>query len=308
MENVEELRREAEEVKERLRRDILELRDILKRATEGIGVTSQLEAKEAVRKAERRIEETVSHIEKRFEKAIGLVEGCCLNDGNIVTRKFNHTDFTNVEVDCAFRVDIIRADKYQVAIRADTTLNDYINVIKSGNTLKMSLKPHRFESRPSIEATIALPHLNKIRLGAATRGTVRGFNSAEDLDIRLSGSSSLETDVSSGTMRCEISGASRLIGKMKAGDAEFILSGASLTELSGSAKNVVLNAWGASQVEMEGFKLQDMTVHLNGASEATINVTGKLDIDLNSGSRLTYVDNPTIQNISVTGASSLHHK
>jgi len=70
MENVDELRREAEEVKERLLKDVLELRDILARAAEGIAGTSQAEAEQAVKQAEQRIEETVSHIEERFEKAI----------------------------------------------------------------------------------------------------------------------------------------------------------------------------------------------------------------------------------------------
>ncbi len=308
MDKVEELRREAEEVKERLRRDILDLRNILKRAASGMGETSQIEAEEIVRKAERRIEETVSHVEKRFEKAIGVVADCAKHNGQLVSRKFDYTDFANIEIDCAFRFDVIQSNTYQVSINASEMLIDYVDVTKSGNTLKLTLKPHRFDMRPTLEAKISLPFLAKLRLGATTRGSVRGFNSKDSLNIRLSGSSMLETDIVAGTTVCEISGASRLGGRMQISDAEFTLSGASRAEVAGSAKNVVLNAWGASEADMEDFTANDMVVHLNGASEATINASGKLDIDLNSGSHLTYADSPTIRKISVTGASSLNHK
>jgi hypothetical protein len=99
MDNVDELRREAECVKERLRQDILELRDILKRAAYSIDESNQTEAKEAVRKAEQRIEETVWHVEKRFEKAISLMAEARLEKENLITREFDFSDFANVEVD-----------------------------------------------------------------------------------------------------------------------------------------------------------------------------------------------------------------
>jgi hypothetical protein len=153
-----------------------------------------------------------------------------------------------------------------------------------------------------------MPQLNKLRLGAATKGTVRGFNSRESLELNLSGSSSLDVEITAGTTRCEISGASRLSGKMSVSTAEFVLSGASRAELTGQAENVVVSAWGASQAEMTGLTVKDTSVHLKGASEAAIALCGNLDIDISSGSKLTYTGNPTIRTISVTGASSLNHR
>jgi hypothetical protein len=308
MENVDELRREAEEVKEKLKRDVLELRDILTRAADGIAENSQLEAEEAVRHAGRRIEETVSNLEKRFEKVIGLLDDCFPTSPNNTTREFDVSGFSNIEVDSAFRVEIIRSDVYNVSVCADNSLMDHLNVSKSGNTLKLSLKPHRFRSRPLIEAKIALPTLSKVRLGAATRGICRGFNSSEGIDINLSGDSLLNMEVTTGDMRCEVSGASRITGIIIAASIEFVLSGASRAELSGSAQNVVLNAWGASKAEMVEFQMCDADIHLKGGSEALVTVTGKMDIDLSSGSRLTYSSSPTIRSISVTGASSLNHQ
>jgi hypothetical protein len=95
---------------------------------------------------------------------------------------------------------------------------------------------------------------------------------------------------------------------VQVGDADFVLSGASRVALNGSASDLMLSAWGASKAEMEDLKLQNADINLKGASEATINVQGRLAIDLSSGSRLTYTGNPAINAISVTGASSINHK
>jgi hypothetical protein len=305
MDNVKELHRQAEEVKERLKRDILELRDLVKRVETSIG-ENKLEADDLMNRTERRIEETVSDIDTRFDKVISAITP----DANrrIVSRRLNYTDFTAIEIDCSFEIEIIQSNSYQVTIGGNELLIDYVDVSKSGNTLKLTLKPHRFDIRPALQARIEMPSLSKMRMGATSKGTVRGFDSQDNLRIRLSGCSILETDIIAGTLACEVSGASRLLGKMEIGDAEFTISGSSRVELAGSAKDIVLNAWGASHAAFEGFVSNNMAVHLNGASEATVNAMGKLDIDINSGSRLIYADSPTIRNISVTGASSLHHR
>jgi hypothetical protein len=125
-------------------------------------------------------------------------------------------------------------------------------------------------------------------------------------DVNLSGASNLEVDVTAVTGRVEISGASRMKGRLSAEDAEFVLSGASRAELAGSAGKAVLNAWGASRLDMTEFALGDTSVHLKGASQATVNVSGRLDLDLSGGSRLTYIGSPTMGDINVSGASTLN--
>ena len=308
MQNFDELRREAEEAKERLKRDVLELRDILKRIAQESGENGRVVAEASLKQAEKRIEDAVLKAEKRFERALAAVTGCSLSYDDFITQELDFKDFTNIEVDCAIRVEVVQSDNYRVSIWASQALQDYVSAAKSGHTLKLSLKSQSFSARPIVTAKIAMPQINKLRLGGATNATVRGFDSKESLNVNLSASSTLEVETAASTIKCEISGASRLTGKVQVDDADFVLSGASRVILNGSAENVTLSAWGASKAEMEDLKLRDADVNLKGASEATINVQGKLDIDLSSGSRLTYTGNPTINAISVTGASSLNHK
>lgn len=306
--SVDDLRREAEEVKERVKRDIFEFRDILRRMAEEAGETRRNRVTASIHRVEKRIEETAQRVESHIDQAISAMVGPSTGKKNIVTRNMDFTDFTSVEVGSCYQVDIKRADTHSVTISGNEELFDYVNVAKSGNTLKISIKPLTFFTRPNFQATITMPKLNKLRLGGASTCTVSGFSSDDVCDLNVSGSSVLQVDIEAGKTRVEVSGAGRLKGRMKLADAEFTLSGASRAELSGTANNVLLSAWGASRLDLANFILNDTSINLKGASEATVTVNGKLDMDLSSGSRLYYSGNPTMGKINVSGASTLSQR
>ncbi len=106
----------------------------------------------------------------------------------------------------------------------------------------------------------------------------------------------------------KVSGASKVSGSMSADDAEFEVSGASKIELKGSADDIILNASGASQVNLDDFPFDNADVKLSGASEVTVNAKGRLDCVLSAASSLYFLGNPTMGDISVTGASTIKHK
>ena len=308
MDNIEELRREAEEAKERVKRDMVEVRDILRKLAHEAGENGRAKAEAAMIRAEKRIEETAARVETRVEKAIAVLSRPATGAGKVETREFDFSDFTSVEVACCFEVEILRSDSYGVTVTGNESVFDYVTVDKSGNTLKISVKPFRFHTRPTLRVRISMPVLNKLRLSAAARCNVSGFRSQESLDLNLSGASSLDTDIEAGKTRVEISGASKLRGSMKLGNSEFTLSGASRVELKGSADNVELSAWGASWLDLAEFGLKDTSVNLKGASTAAVNVSGKLDLDLSGGSRLCYAGSPTMGSMNVSGASTLSQR
>ena len=306
--SVDDLRREAEETKEKVKRDIFEFCDILRRMAEETGESGKQNAAASIYRIERRIEETAQRVESHIDRAISVITSNSTTRRNVITREMDCTDFNNVEVGSCFRVEIKQADSHSVTISGGEEFFDYVNVTKSGNTLKISIKPLTFFTRPNLQASITMPKLKKLRLGGAATCTIQGFSSGDDFDLYISGSSVLKTDIEAGKAKVEISGAGRLKGKMKLADAEFTLSGASRAELSGAANNVVLNAWGASRLDLTDFVLNDTSISLKGASEAAVTVNGKLDMDLSSGSQLYYSGNPTMGRINVSGASTLSHR
>ena len=247
--------------------------------------------------------------------AAALFSGCTLTaSGDIITEEKDFTDFTYVDVGSAFEVEITQSDSFSIIISADESLFDYVEVSKAGGTLKIYLKPHHIFTdftlgAKTLKAEITMPALYGLQLSGASKGTITGFKSSQDFSLVVSGASSLETaDIEVDDAEFEVSGASRVSGNMTADDTEFVVSGASSVELSGSADEIMVEVSGASRVDLADFPIKDADVKLSGASEATVNVKGRLDTVLSGASRLYFYGNPTMGNISVTGASTIKHK
>jgi len=247
--------------------------------------------------------------------AAALFSGCGTNGlGNIVTEEKDFTDFTYVEVEDTFNVEITQSESFSVIVSADESFSDYVAVSKEGETLRIYLNPrHTFTDftlqAKILKARITMPTLYGFHLSGASKGTVTGFNSPQDFSIDVSGASSLDIhDIEVDDAELQVSGASKVSGSMSADDAVFGVSGASKIKLEGKADDIVLNASGASKANLADFPLNNADVKLSGASEATINAKGKLDCVLSAASSLYFLGNPTMGNISVTGASTIKHK
>ena len=244
-----------------------------------------------------------------------LLSGCeVTGPGSVVTEEKDFADFTYVDVGSAFEVEITRSDTFSVIISADESLFDYIAVTKEGNTLRIYLKPrHIFTDftlgAKTLRAEITMPALYGFQLSGASKGTVSGFKSSKDFNLNVSGASSVDIDdMEVGDIEFEISGASKVSGSVNASDVRFEVSGASEVELEGSANNIILEVSGASKINLADFPLSNANAKLSGASETTLDVKGRLDAVLSGASRLYFQGNPTMGNISVTGASTIKHK
>jgi hypothetical protein len=134
-----------------------------------------------------------------------------------------------------------------------------------------------------------MPELLGLTASGATRGTVSGFSSTEDLDIG-------------------VSGASRLNGDITADNAVFDISGASSIQLDGSANNMDATASGASHLNLDDFVVNNADVNLSGASSGTVNLSGRLDANLSGASNLWYIGEPTMGDINTSGASTVSKK
>ncbi len=239
---------------------------------------------------------------------VGCFGGGITGSGNLNTEEFNFSDFTRVDVGYAFEVEITQSASYSVSITADDNLFQYIQISKSGETLEIRLKTGNYISTTR-KAKITMPDLYGLDLSGATRGTVQGFSSSEDFSVDLSGASTLDmSGMSAGNIDFDISGASRVSGDITADDADFDVSGASRVELEGSASDIGINASGASSVELAAFPVNNAEVNLSGASTGTVNLHGRLDVDLSGASNLGYIGQPIMGTINISGGSTISSK
>jgi len=238
-----------------------------------------------------------------------LLTGCAgyefiRGTGNIVEKDFNFKDFQNIEISSNFSFDIMRSDAYSIKISARENIMERVEVEQTGNTLKIRLKPGSY-TNTGLKASITLPQINRLVVSGASRGTLKGFSSTGDFDLVVSGASSVDMDIQTGSTSAEVSGASKINGSLKATSVRFEISGASRCDLFGSASKAVLNISGASQANLEDFVIQDANLDVSGASRTTVKVQGTLSVDVSGASSVEYLGNPDLGTVSITGASRL---
>ncbi len=209
--------------------------------------------------------------------------------GRTTTRSFDLAGFNKLEVSHAFTVDITQADAYRVEITIDNNLLDRLDVRVSGDTLYIGLQPVTIRGSATMQAVVAMPALQSLKLSGATRGTLHGFTSRQALDVT-------------------VSSASRLTGDIVCEDARLDVSGASRIELAGAGKNVRAIVSGASTLSLDAFPAVDVDVEASGASRATVNVSGRLTATASGASTILYTGEPVAVRENVSGASTVRPK
>ena len=224
------------------------------------------------------------------------------------TRDYDFTDFTGIEIGHAFELEITYSDTYKVSITAGKNMLDRIDVSKVGDTLKIDMDNWVFNWNSTPKATITMPVLRSLDCSGASKGNVLGFKSSEDFTLKLEGASDLDIDMEVGEFNSEISGASKLIGYLKASKSRIEVSGAGEAKLTGSGGNLILDGSGACHVGLSGFQVDDADIELSGASDASVYVSGKMDVTVSGASSLEYSGNPTMGRLDISGASDIEQK
>jgi len=244
--------------------------------------------------------------------SLPLLVSCESSPGPSITRQYDLTDFTNVNVSSAFEVKITPSDTYSVSVTAPQDWFDDINVDRSGNVLEVGLDwgwgfwRNLGSNRPSVKIT--MPELYVLEMSGATHGNVTGFQSTHDFKVSLSGASILDLSIEAYDTSLTVSGASQISGPLKAHDIRLNVSGASTAKLTGTGNNLNLQVSGASHATLDDLNVKDARAEVSGASRAVVSPAGNLDIYVSGASTLEYTGNPVIGTLDVTGGSSVKHQ
>jgi hypothetical protein len=119
-----------------------------------------------------------------------------------------------------------------------------------------------------------------------SKGTISGFRSSEDFTLDLALGSRLSGDIEAGNMICTIG------------------SGSNAT-LIGKANELILDASAGSTMDGAKLELTKASITLNSGSKAIVNAEESMSVDLRLGSSLTYIGDPTITKIEISGGSTM---
>jgi hypothetical protein len=211
-----------------------------------------------------------------------------VGSGDIVTVEPDVADFDRLEISHAFETTITQGDVTSVVIRIDDNLEPYLRVEQQGRTLAIGLADEVGLGflTATLEADITMPSLVALEASGASQAMLIDIVSGDDVSL-------------------DASGASRIEGELEAARLDLILSGASAASLRGTAEDLHLDASGASTADMERFPVADASVVVSGASSASVDVSGTLDVDASGASHVTYSGSPSLGEVNISGASSI---
>ena len=92
--------------------------------------------------------------------------------GPVVSKDYSITDFTGVDSGAIFQLEIVPSTTYAVSVTSNENLFDYIEVTKSGSTLKLELRNGVSLTGPmTLKAKVAMPELKGLSLSGASSAT-----------------------------------------------------------------------------------------------------------------------------------------
>lgn len=259
--------------------------------------------------------------------------------GNTITKKYDFGAIRSIDAGSIYQIEVTEGSKKGVTIVCDAEYEEHLDVKYFQGELILAMKPNvkMLNNKEGIKVFLQMPTIEDIELSGAATLTATGTFKTRELDIDLSGATSVKglqisgselsiecsgasnltiTGNFSSSIDADISGASKLNLTGNSRDLEIEASGASNVQIKGDHKFTEAGCSGASTINMEGstgyfksetsgasslkaqdYEAKDGYAEVTGASSAKVRCTGTLKIMVSKMSKLTHYGNPNIINV-----------
>ena len=256
------------------------------------------------------------------------------------TKNYNFGTVKKITAGSIYEIEVTEGHGKEIKIVMDEYFEEYIEVKYLQGELILGMKTNlkiNKKANGGVKVYLEMPTIEEIELSGAAKLTASGNFRTHELDIELSGATSVKgleisgrelsidcngassvsiTGNFSNKIETDASGASNVTINGDSDELEMEASGASNIHVTGKHKYTQSSCSGASTIKLEGstgyfksetsgassLKAQDYTAkdgyaEVTGASNAKIRCTGDLKIMVSKMSKLTHYGNPNITNI-----------
>lgn len=184
------------------------------------------------------------------------------------TEKRDVAEFSSIEVEGVFQVEVTLQKDFDVQVEADDNLLEFIKTEVDGQTLKIETTKRLNLKNPLI-VRISAPNIVGVGTSGVAQVTLTNINN-DQLEIDSSGASRIKAD--------------------------------------GVTKSLIIDLSGASQFEADGLRSETARVEASGASRADIFVSNDLTAEVSGASKVYYSGNPKDLTKKTSGASCIREK
>ncbi len=194
-----------------------------------------------------------------------------IDSGKIVSRDFDFTNFNEIGISGAWKVNIKKGDGYRVMIKMPAGSFNNLETTQEGGKLIVGFNDYNLFRQSENRIEITLPRLSRFESSGSSDGTISNFE-AGALDLHFSGSSRMQ-------------GTGNSIG------------------------NLNITASGSTFVDMKESSITNAHVDLSGSSSIALNMAGgDLGGDVSGSSSIVYKGSLRSQSISQSGSSTVKYQ
>lgn len=266
------------------------------------------------------------------------------------TRTYDFGDITSIDANFLYNIHVTEGRSGKVTVVYDDMIETFLDleIIYRDGTLRLSrtIRDRKSEKKfgawasrsdsKRVDVYLEMDNIRSISISGAAHIAFEGTFKANDLDIDISGASSLkalqingksmEVDCSgaskvsvsgnfskevgievsgasklaysgdSETLEADMSGASSFKCEGNYSTADITCSGASNAELAGNVGNVEYECSGASGIDAKDFIARTVSVELTGACKADVHASDDIYYNVSRSSKVTYYGNAKLHN------------
>lgn len=215
-----------------------------------------------------------------------LFTSCQEDTTEEISKTYDLTDFTEIELGDAFKIGISKGNTFEVKAFGTVRNLDELQFKVVNGKLTAKYEPYR-NNRKRTEITIQLPALTYLKLSGATDTDLSGFFSSTD------------------SLKLSVDGASEFDADMEWKYLALNIGGASDVTLDGVTKEVKVEVSGTSHLIANNLRTENVQANVSGVSRVNVNVLKSLVGNVSGNSELRYLGNPTTLQVEISGNSKL---
>jgi hypothetical protein len=226
-------------------------------------------------------------------------------NGELVTKNREVGDFTAISASSATKVIVKSGKSNTCKVSLDSNLQkDFIAKVEDG-VLKLGFKPGAGILRfGKLEVTITTPLLSGVKGSGASSFLIEDEFEDEEFKADLSGASKLRGRLNYKIVGIEASGASIIDIEGAFGAVAINISGSSHLNISGKAAAIIGDVSGSSRLSADDLNVAEADLQVSGASRVRLgDVSKSVSADLSGSSQMAYAGNAKVLKKALSGSS-----
>ena len=194
------------------------------------------------------------HVNTNYKGGKNAVKG----EGAVVTKSFDFKDFDQIVINGHADVDFTQSSGYEVTVRTQENVLEWLDYKVEGTTLIIETKDHRDIRATDYKLVIQAPELKKLTVNGASDFNVDALRMDGDLYVEVNGAGDLDFNrITCNSFSLEVNGAADadltaidILKKLK-----VEVNGAGDVNITGNAMDVALEVHGAGDIDATGLKV-----------------------------------------------------